>query len=60
LIAKQENRAIILRREINQWTTKQLEKFLNFEHIRQHLIQVGLVCFYKNQSSDCKFFFNMV
>ena len=30
-------------RELNELTNRQLRKILNIEHIRQHLIEVGLV-----------------
>lgn len=36
--------------------TDELQKFLNIDHIRQHLIKVGLVCISKNKKM---FFFRV-
>jgi len=43
LIVKKQN-SIIITRETNQLTNEQLQTVLNTDHIRQHLIKVGLVC----------------
>lgn len=33
-----------MNRKTNQLMNEQLQKLLNFDHIHQHLIEVGLVC----------------
>jgi len=41
---KKTKNSIIIIRETNHLTNEQLQTLLNTDHIRQHLIKVGLVC----------------